>query len=90
MKNLNSMIYAMNVRCVHVVLNKVAKLDIFSTLRMKIFFSFRIKICNGNIHEYRKETYIRALDYSERINKNLIMVHMLLKTNLTLGDNFIL
>ena len=29
MKNLNSMIYAMNVRCVHVVLNKVAKLDIF-------------------------------------------------------------
>ena len=43
MKNLNSMIYAMNVRCVHVVLNKVAKLDIFlDTLRMKIFFSFRI------------------------------------------------
>ena len=89
MKNLNSMIYA-NVRCVYVVLNKVAKVRFFSTLRMKIFFSFHVKICNGNIHEYRKDTYIQALDYSERINKNSIMDHMLLKTNLTLWDNFIL
>ena len=40
MKNLNSMIYALNVRCVHVVLNKVAKLDIFlDTFRIKIFLA---------------------------------------------------